>query len=259
MLCKRKNRTGILALKFFLFLFVLSSVDLMAQQDTIQQTVKEKEIKKDKYGRDLQQLTLKKWGPNADRYGHLFVGYGFIVGESEGDSAAILPLSSSTFTIGYLSKWRVNKWYELGFDINYQYSSFKLKQDSSKAVPNGILHKKEKLVFNRIEIAPFQRFKFRNRYHSSGTFLDMGVYGGWTYRVKHQTLEKDPVSGASQSKTISLGLNYTEDFTYGVMARLGFNRFVFYARYRFSDLFTPESNLPELPRYNVGLKIGIHQ
>ena len=248
-------------------LFVLLPTCIEAQETTPEPTEqgekekkkKEPKDKKDKYGRDLEELTLKKRGPNHDRYGHIFIGYGFILGESEGDSAAIIPFNSSTFTLGWLSKWRLTSWYELGFDVAYQYSSFHIDQDSSKIVPNNTLHKKEKLVFNRLEVAPFQRFKFRNRYHSTGTFLDMGVYAGWNYRIKHQTVERDLIPGTSQSKTISLGLKYTEDFNYGVMARLGFNRFIFYARYRFSDLFLPSSNLPELPRYNVGLKIGIHQ
>lgn len=241
----------------FLLVFSLSLIPALGlSQETKEK--KKKEEQTDKYGRDLEELTLKKRGPNLDRYGHIFIGYGFILGPEE-DSAQIISGKSSTFTLGWLSKWRINRWYELGFDASYQYSSFHIKQDSSKLVPDNVQHKKEKLVFNRIELAPFQRFKFRNRYHSTGTFLDLGVYAGWNYRIKHQTVEKDLIPGTSQSKTISLGLKYTEDFNYGVMARLGFNRFIFYARYRFSNLFLPSKNIPELPRYNVGLKIGIHQ
>lgn len=231
----------------------LASLPLSAQEEG------QTEEDTDNYGRDLEDLTLKKRGPNLDRYGHLFIGYGFILGESETDSASIIPLTSSTFTLGWLSKWRLNRWYELGFDLNYQYSSFKLEQDSSKIVPNRILHKREKLVFNRLEVAPFQRFKFRNRYHSTGTFLDLGIYFGYNYRIKHQTVERDRLPGASKTRTVSFGLDYTEDLTYGLMARIGFNRFIFYARYRYSDLFTDSSDLPELPRFNVGLKLGIHQ
>lgn len=233
-------------------LVVLSSFQLIAQR--------EQEAKsRDKYGRDLGELTLKKRGPNLDRYDHIFIGYGFVVGPSEGDSAATIPLNSSTFTLGWLSKWRINRWYELGFDIAYQYSSFKIEQDSSKIVPSRTIYKREKLVFNRLEVAPFQRFKFRNRYHSTGTFLDLGVYFGFNYRIKHQTVERDRLPSADKTRTVSFGLAYTEDFTYGLMARIGFNRFIFYARYRYSDLFTESSDLPELPRFNVGLKLGIHQ
>ncbi len=236
-------------LKTFLLLFVfLTGVLLFAQEE-----------KKDNYGRDIKELTLKKRGPNLDRYGHLFIGYGFILGESEGDSASIKPGLSSSFTLGWRSKWRVNRWYELGFDAAYQYSSFHIKQDSAKKVPSTILHKREKLVFNRVELSPFQRFKIRNRYHSTGTFIDLGGYFGYNYRIKHQTVERNRSQGAGKTKTVNLNLKYTEDFNYGLMLRLGFNRVVLFGKYRLSQLFTEKSDLPELPRIDVGFTIGIHQ
>jgi hypothetical protein len=213
----------------------------------------------DQYGRDIDELTLKKRGPNLDRYSHIFLGYGFLIGPSESDSAETIGGSSSSFMLGYLFKWRLTKWYELGFSATYHYSSFHLKQDSSKIVPDRRLHKQEKIVFNNIQLAPFQRFKLRNRYHSTGTFIDLGIYAGYHYRTKHQTRENNRTPNTSRTRTVNLGLKYTEEFSYGVLARVGFNRLMFYGRYRFSDLFKESEDLPELPRFEVGLKIGIHQ
>lgn len=232
---------------FLTFLILCSSLTLHAQSD------------EDKYGRDLEELTLKKRGPNLDRYGHLYFGYGFIVGEAENDSAAIRSGTSSSFNLGWLWKWRINRWYELGFDASYHYSSFHIRQDSTKKVPNRILHKREKLVFNNIQLIPFQRFKLRNRYHSTGIFVDLGGYFGWNYRIKNQTVERNRAPGAGKTKSVNLDLEYTEDFTYGAIARLGFNRFVFFGRYRISDLFVEEEKLPEFPRFEIGFNIGIHQ
>ena len=153
----------------------------------------------------------------------------------------------------------MNNWYELGFDVAYHYSSFHIKQDSFKIVPNPTLHKREKLVFNNVQVVPFQRFKLRNKHHSTGIFIDLGGYGGWNYRIKHQTVERNQAPGAGRTKTVNQKLSYTQDFSYGAIARIGFNRIVFYGRYRISDLFTPSSGLPELPRFDVGMTIGIHQ
>jgi hypothetical protein len=161
--------------------------------------------------------------------------------------------------LGYLWKWRMTKWYELGFDVLYHYNSFHIKQDSLKVLPSTKLHKREKIVFNNIQVSHFQRFKFKNKYHSAGIFLDLGVYAGYNYRVKHQTLERNRAKGAGKTKTVNTQLKYTEDFNYGLMARIGFNRVVFYGRYRWSNLFTKNSGLPELPTYEVGLKFGLHQ
>lgn len=208
---------------------------------------------------NLDGYILKKRGPNKDHYSHLVIGYGFLFGESEGDSASIRMPSSSSFHLSYLSKWRISYWYELGFDFSYQYSSFHIKQDSSKIIPSPQLHKKEKLVFNAVQITPFQRIKLRNRNHSTGIFIDIGGYFGYHYRVKHQTVEDNLTPGSGSTKIINLRLKYTEDFAYGALFRVGFNRLIFFGRYRISDLFTDDSNLPELPRFDVGVALGIHQ
>ncbi len=229
-----------------LLCFVFCTVSLSAQQT-------------DEHGRNLDKLTLKKRGLNKERYSHFFIGYGFLLGKAESDSAQTIIPKSSSFQLGYLHKRKVNNWYELGFDLMYHYRSFHIQQDSMKKVPNNQLVKKEKLVFNSIQLMPFQRIKFKNKYHSAGIFLDMGAFAGWNYRIKHQTQEINNTPHTGKTKTVNLRLNYTEDFTYGVMARLGINRFVFYGRYYFSDLFKDQSNLPELTRYEVGLRIGVHQ
>jgi hypothetical protein len=243
-----KVKTKISIYLFSVLIFLSASLSSSAQEEG-----------SDQYGRNLEELTLNKRGPNKDYYGHLYFGYGFIVGESESDSASIIAGKSSAFNLGWLWKWRISKYYELGFDVSYHYSSFHLAQDSSKIVPTRLIHKREKIVFNNLQVVPFQRFKFRNRYHSNGTFIDLGGYAGWNYRIKNQTVERNKTPGAGKTKTVNLNLQYTEDFSYGLMAPLGFNRFMFYGRYRLSDLFRDEDNLPEFPRFEVGLNIGIHQ
>ena len=212
----------------------------------------------DKYNRDLDSLTLRKRGPNLDYYGHFFIGYGLIAG-ADSDSARLIYGKSSAFSLGHLWKWRMAKWLEIGFDVEYHYASFHLKQDSSKIVPNSTIHKREKIVFNSLQTVPFVRFILRNRYHSTGTFIDLGGFAGYNYRIKNQTLERDQTPGSGKTKTVNVNLKYTEDFDYGLLGRVGFNRFVIYGRYRLSNLFTEESDLPELPNFEIGLRIGLHQ
>lgn len=212
----------------------------------------------DEYGRDLEKLTLKKKGPNKDYYGHIYIGYGFVAGASE-DSAKLVYGKSSAFSLGYLWKWRLAKWTEVGFSAGYNYQSYHLAQDSSKTVPNSELHKREKIQINSIELAPFLRIKLRNRYHSTGTFIDFGAYAGYVYRTKQQTQEKNVNPNSKSTRTVNLNLKYTEEYNYGAFARIGFNRFILYGRYRLSNLFTEECNFTELPNLEFGLKIGIHQ
>lgn len=213
---------------------------------------------KDPYGRDLKSLTLNKRGPNQDKYSHFFLSYGFVSG-LDNDSSEVIFGKSGSFSVGYLWKWRLAKWSEIGFDIAYHRSAYHIVQDSTKTIPTAQLHKKEKLVFNSIMTSPFIRFKLVNKIHSNGTLIDLGGFAGWQYDVRHKTLENNPNPGSDKTRTINTRLDYKRDYTYGVLARVGFNRFVFYGRYRLSDLFTDESGLKELPLYEFGMRIGIHQ
>jgi len=232
---------------------ILLTISIFLFQLTFGQIAEE-----DPYGRDLESLTLIKRGPNQDKYSHLFLSYGFVSG-STNDSADIIFGKSGSFSIGYLWKWRLAKWSEIGFDIAYHRSAFHLVQDSSKTIPSTSLHKKEKLVFNSLMTSPFIRFKLVNKIHSNGTFIDLGGFTGWQYDVRHKTLQKNPNQGADKTRTIDTRLDYKRDYTYGLLARVGFNRFVYYGRYRLSELFTDESGLRDLPIYEFGMRIGIHQ
>lgn len=212
----------------------------------------------DEFGRDLDGMTLLKSGPNKDKYTHLFLAYGFLLGEPESDSADIIYGKSSAFQIGLLFKWRVAKIMELGFDISYHYAAFHLEQDSSKLIPNRQLHDKEKMLFNDLMLTPFVRIKLKNKYHSTGTFIDLGGFAGFTYRAVHYTVDYKLVPNSHRTKIRDIRLDYNQSYSYGAMVRLGFNRIIIYGKYRFSDLFKKEFNYPELPRVEAGLMIGLH-
>ena len=212
----------------------------------------------DEFGRDLDEMTLLKNGPNKDKYSHLFVSYGFLLGEPESDSASIIYGKSSTFQIGILFKWRMKKWMELGFDVSYHYAAFHLQQDSSKVIPNRQIHDKGKMLFNDLMLTPFVRIKLKNKYHSTGTFVDLGGFAGFTYRAVHYTIDYHHAPNSHRTKMRDIRLDYNQDYSYGVMARLGFNRIIFYGKYRLSDLFKEKYGYPELPRIEAGLMIGLH-
>jgi len=65
--------------------------------------------------------------------------------------------------------------------------------------------------------------------------------------------------GSGQQKIILTKLKYMNSVNYGLTARIGYNRFVIFAMYRFSDIFKSSSDRIDLPRLNVGLQLGIHK
>lgn len=230
-----------------LSLFFLS-INLFAQEDNI-----------DEYNRNLDELTIPKKGPNKKKYTHAFLSYGFIIGASEGDSSAIKYCNSTAFSVGFRSKYRIAKFYEIGFEIAYLRTRFLPVQDSSKNIPNSILHDKEMLANNALDIAVFNRFKLKNKDHSAGVFLDLGAYVDWNYRSVHYTKNKDLVQSADRTVVKNYQLDYLLNYAYGVNARIGFNRLAIDFRYRLSDVFDKKANYGELPNMVIALQLGLHQ
>jgi hypothetical protein len=230
---------------FMLFFFSLS---LFAQDEKI-----------DEYNRNLEDLTIPKKGPNKSKYTHAFLAYGFIIGPSEGDSSSLKYGNSSTFSVGFRNKYRLSKIYELGFDFSYLRTRFLPVQDSSKNVPNGELHDKEMLAINSLELLVFNRFKFKNKEHSAGIFLDLGAYANWNYRTVHYTRNENRKPGSKETLVKDYHLDYMTDYAYGVSARIGFNRFAIDVRYRLSEVFEGNNNYGEFPNMTIGLQLGLHQ
>lgn len=231
-----------------LIIFILFSTALMSQEDKV-----------DEYNRNLDDLTIPKRGPNKSKYTHAFLAYGFWVGPSEGDSSSIKYGNSSTFSVGFRNKYRLAKFYEVGFDFSYLRTRFLPVQDSAKNVPNRALHDKEMIATNALELLVFNRFKFKNKEHSAGIFLDLGAYGNWNYRTVHYTRNERGISGAKERVIKNYNLDYLNNYAYGVAARIGFNRFALDVRYRLSTVFTSNSKFGEFPNLSIGLQLGLHQ
>lgn len=231
-----------------LFILFLFSTIVLAQKEEV-----------DEYNRNLDDLTIPKKGPNKSKYTHAFLAYGFLVGSSEGDSSSLKYGNSSTFSVGFRNKYRLSKFYELGFDFSYLRTRFLPVQDSAKNVPNRELHDKEMLGINALELLVFNRFKFKNKVHSAGIFLDLGAYFNWNYRTVHYRRNDKAVTGSKETLVKDYHLDYMTDYAYGVSARLGFNRFAIDVRYRLSDVFEGNNNYGEFPNMTIGLQLGLHQ
>jgi len=52
-------------------------------------------------------------------------------------------------------------------------------------------------------------------------------------------------------------LKYVENFSYGLLARIGVSRYALTAQYRLSDIFKSSYAMPELPRLIVGIEVGL--
>ncbi len=215
---------------------------------------------------DVFQDTLTpKNGPNYKNYFHWHFNYGLILGESEGSEADIMPGNSYNYQFGIRYKRKLAEFYALGFELNFDHSSFRIAQNPGKTFITSILYDKQKINSNKIELQIYQRFNFGKRGNYMGKYLDLAGYGSWAFNVTHYTMERNvTANGYPQiTETTYRGLTYVNPFIYGVAARLGFNKLAVYGKYRFSDMFRSflldgdTTTYPELPRFIVGIEIGI--
>ena len=194
------------------------------------------------------------WGPNMKHYILAYVGLGFPVYTTEAVNFT-KPLASSCFDFGVRYKRRITNFLALGADLGVDATAFKLKQEQGKTVPDTIMNKKEKFQINSLIGSAYIRFNAGRRGNYIGNYLDLGAYGGWNMVKKHKTINEN--TAGEKVKVETTGLKYVENFSYGLLARLGTNRYALTARYRFSDLFVATYAMPELPRLARGFDLSL--
>lgn len=207
---------------------------------------------------DVTTDTIKPiFGPNYRHFLHSFFGYGVILGGTEGGGTAIRYGSSTDINLGVRYKYKVNKFFSLGAEAYYRAAIYSIRQDTLKIFPDTVMNNRERLTFHNISFGSYLRFNLeKKRGNRVGNFIDLGGYGEWTFRLNQFTRNKLPDGRLIRSNIT--GLDYYKTFNYGVQARLGFNRWIIFSSWRFSDYFYPSKNLPELPRLTLGLQLGFY-
>jgi hypothetical protein len=205
----------------------------------------------------VDDTVMGKHGPNLKNFSHFYLGLGFMAGAADSTGSDILYGRSTDLVIGYRYKLRFSNFFAVGYDLSFNSYKYALKQDSQKLVPDTIQHNKENLSFNNLGASLYMRFNYGRRGNRVGHFIDLGGYGDWTFSAVNFT--KDKRQNGNIVRTKISNLDYFNSTNYGLTARLGFNRYVFYGNYRLSDIFKSSKKLPEMPRLTIGLQIGFHR
>lgn len=198
-----------------------------------------------------------KFGPNRQYYGHLYVGYGLLAGPAGQGAQLERGLRSAELRVGGRLKFRFNQALAMNLDLGYGYLRYQLAQHSNKLVPSPALHRRESLGLHSLYSEASVRLNAGRRGNSVGRYVDVLAGGGWAVATNHAT-EDDPGPGIGSVETTEHGLPYLRRWSSGVGARLGIDRYALTTRYRLSSAFTKEyAQWPELPRWVVGLEIGL--
>jgi hypothetical protein len=227
--------------KILLICMVLISMSAISQEILFSQDVK-------------SDTVIPTKGPNLKNFVHPYFAFSFPFFTNE-DVKFIKPWSSSIVDFGYRYKRKLSKNLAVGLDLSVNWASYKIKQEDGKFIPDSTKNDKEKLQVNSLSPAVYARINVGKRGNFIGNYLDLGGFFSWNWKTMHKTTNTDTDDQKVQVHVSNL--QYMEKISYGVLARIGTNRYAFTARYRMSDLFTESFNKPELPRLSVGFEIGL--
>ncbi len=229
----------------FTFILILCTSLISYSQDFVMQETVTKSTEK----------PLK--GPNCKYFNHFYFNLSFNP-TLEKNEAQTQPFYSSSLILGHRHIFRINNYLSTGLNAEISNNRFRIKQVPGKNVHDSILHQKEIFILNDLNATWFLRINFdKRRGMYIGNFLDLGIFAG--YNFTKQRFIQDVNESGNKIKIWYKDLKYIEDFQYGLMGRLGFNRYVIYAGYRLTDLFDKSKDFSQLPSWRIGLEIGFHK
>lgn len=169
---------------------------------------------------------------------------------------------SMLFNYGFRTKLKLWSWDALCLDVNVGQERWVLAQDSTKVLPDTLLHKTERFQFNRLQGELCNRINLnRHRGNIIGTYIDFGVYGNWMYHNLHITRDSVNATATTGPRLLKMresNLPYVNPFQYGFVARFGSEYFALSATWRVSDYFKRNETFayPELPRLWFGIVLS---
>jgi len=199
--------------------------------------------------------SVARYGPNRRHYGHFLFNFGSSIDAGDAGARIVQPRLDQ-FSFGYRYKLRLFQHLALGLDAALTSFDYRLQQKAGKILPDTVLHNKERMLFTVLNGGAYMRINVGRRGNQLGNYLDLGGYGGLT--VSHTHYTKDKLPDGSTVRMRRNRLDYYQLFNYGVTARIGYKKLIVFGRYRLSDMFYADKNLPELPRISAGIEFVLN-
>ena len=205
--------------------------------------------------RSNQEKTSER-GPNQKKFTHATLHFGMLASKDK-PGAEIIYGSSVNLSLGVRKKYKLTSVYSLGFDVEGQFTDFKLKQEKNKLLPDTIINNiSGRMDYFSLALGFYNRINFDPyRGNFLGSFLDLGIMGNWYYSIK--SISKNKLTDGTTVKSIVTNLAYVINFDAKVYARIGFGHSSLFGSYRITDLFKSDSQYPDLPRLILGIEFAL--
>lgn len=205
-----------------------------------------------------ESVYVKKKGPSKDHFFHLYYDMASYLNSSQkGD--VYDGLKSIRTYIGLRSYYKLTNSYIMGYEVEFGWEDFHIRQRNDKIFPATGTHTKEVLNTSNVGLAYFNRILFTQRESSLGFWFDAGAYGNLSLSSRHVTKDKAPsTDDVRYHKTVDKGLKYLNPWEYGLKGRLGYKRYAATLTYRLSEWVNGDIVANEPPRISLGLELGLY-
>jgi len=235
----------------FLFLLLFLSGGLLAQDVILDKNVDE-------------QYKEKK-GPNMRYYGHFYESIGTVAPYNNLKGASVESQRSIEFIFGYRYKIKLLSFYAIGIDVSNRWIRYGIKPEGAplagELATNPLLEAGlvDKLSMNLSSLGAeaYNRINIGKRGNVLGNFLDIGIRGEWNYGSR-LILKSNAAEGEyfNKAREVRKKLDFIEQFSTLVTARIGINKLAISGNYRITDLITNGYATPELPPLTVGFQVA---
>ncbi len=201
------------------------------------------------------------FGPNRKYYIYNYLGGGI-------KSSLVKKLNEDFISLKLGSELNFGTRYRIGFgrvfaiiyDLQLNSSWNKINLKENPVIPISVINlKKVSYIYHQIGNSISTQFNFNpKRGNRLGTYLDLGVFGSYIYSNKFRY--KLELADLSDNTVVTIKkMEYFNKFIYGLIGRIGKEKFIFYGKFRLSDLFNNETSFtsPELPRFTLGMELLI--
>lgn len=214
--------------------------------------------------KNVDEQYSEKRGPNMRQYGHVYEGFAMVVPYDDNSGASTQVGRSGEFLLGYRYKLKLLSFYAIGFDLSHSWNRYGIK--SEDAVPLDVANNplsqasavdKLSLVISSLGAEAYNRINIGKRGNTLGNYLDIGIKAQWNYGRKLILKEKaGDADYFEKRRSVENNLRFIEKYSTLITARVGINKYILYANYRFSDLIAAGYTTPELPPLTAGFQFA---
>ena len=199
---------------------------------------------------------INERGQNLKKFSHAYFRLGFLASKDNA-GARIIYGNSVNLGLGVRKKYKISPIYSIGVDAELQYTDYKLKQINGKILPDTVINNiSGRLDYSSLGLGFFNRFNVDpNRGNFIGSFIDLGMMGEFHFSIR--SISKNKMPDETILKSVVKNLQYTNNTSVKIFARLGLGHFSIYGSYRLTYQFVTSSIYPELPRFILGMELGM--